>query len=51
MTKMLGKTKFENLLGGYLEKPQGKPTLVPMSDKCPAINKAVEAAEEFKEEN
>lgn len=51
MTKLLGKTKFEKLLSGYLEKPQGKPTLVPMSDKRPAINKAVEAADDFKEEN
>ena len=50
MTKLLGKTKFEKLLGGYLEKPQGKPTLVPMSDKRPAINKAAEAADDFKEE-
>lgn len=51
MTKLLGKTKFEKLLGGYLEKPQGKPTLVPMSDKRPAINKAADAADDFKEEN
>lgn len=51
MTKLLGKTKFEKLLGGYLEKPQGKPTLVPMSDKRPTINKAAEAADDFKEEN
>lgn len=50
MTKLLGKTKFEKLLDGYLEKPQGKPTLVPMSDKRPAINKAAEAADDFKEE-
>ena len=34
MTKLLGKTKFEKLLGGYLEKPQGKPTLVPMSEQA-----------------
>lgn len=50
MTKLLGKTKFEKLLGGYLEKPQGKPTLVPISDKRPDINKAAEAADDFKEE-
>ena len=35
MTKMLGSKKFEELLGKYLEKPQGKPTLVPISDKRP----------------
>lgn len=40
MQKMLGKAKFNELLGGFIEKPQGKPTLVPMSDKRPAINTA-----------
>lgn len=50
MTKMLGKTKFDKLLGGLIEKPQGKPTLVPMSDKRPAMNKTANAAEDFKEE-
>lgn len=50
MTKLLGKTKFEKLLGELVEKPKGKPTLVPMSDKRPAMNKAVQAADDFKEE-
>ena len=48
MTTLLGKKKFTELLGGLIEKPQGKPTLVPMSDKRPAINTA---NEDFKEEN
>ena len=48
MTKLLGKTKFEELLSGFIEKPQGKPTLVPMSDKRPAMNTA---ANDFKEDN
>lgn len=51
MTKLLGKTKFEELLSGLIEKPKGKPTLVPVSDKRPALNKAADAAEDFKEEN
>ena len=51
MSKLLGKTKFEKLLGELIEKPKGKPTLVPMSDKRPAMNKAADAAEDFKEEN
>ena len=51
MTRMLGKAKFENLLGSFIEKPTGKPALVPKSDKRPSINKAVQAADDFKEEN
>lgn len=39
MTKLLGK-KFDEILGTLVEKPQGKPTLVPMSDKRPAMNNA-----------
>ena len=40
MQKLLGKTRFEELLSNYIEKPQGKPTLVPESDKRPAMNTA-----------
>lgn len=40
MTKLLGKEKFNELLGEYIRKPQGKPTLVPVSDKRKAINTA-----------
>lgn len=40
MQKMLGKSRFEELLAPYIEKPQGKPTLVPESDKRPAMNTA-----------
>lgn len=40
MTSMLGKSKFEDILGGLIEKPAGKPTLVPNTDKRPAINTA-----------
>ena len=42
MQKLLGKARFEELLAGFIEKPQGKPTLVPESDKRPAINTAYE---------
>lgn len=35
MTKELGKKKFEELLGGYVYKPHGKPVLVAESDKRP----------------
>lgn len=42
MTKLLGKTDFEKLLGKLIEKPKGKPTLVPESDKRTAMNTAIE---------
>ena len=40
MTKLLGKKRFEELLGDYVHKPEGKPTLVPVSDKRPALELA-----------
>lgn len=42
MTKQLGKKKFDELLKGLIEKPQGKPVLVPESDKRPALHTAVD---------
>lgn len=46
MEKLLGRKKFRELLGDYIEKPPGKPTLVPESDKRPELNSA-EADFEF----
>lgn len=40
MQKLLGKSRFEELLSSLIEKPQGKPTLVPEGDKRPAMNTA-----------
>ncbi|WP_298595165.1 DUF2800 domain-containing protein [uncultured Mitsuokella sp.] len=40
MQKLLGKNRFNDLLSAYIEKPQDKPTLVPESDKRPALNTA-----------
>ena len=51
MTKLLGKAKFDKLLGNLVEKPKGKPALVPASDRRPAMNNAAYAADDFKEEN
>lgn len=42
MQKILGKKKFEELLGCLVYKPQGKPTLVPESDKRLPMNTAIE---------
>ena len=47
MTSLLGKKKFNELLSGFITKPQGKPTLVPESDKRPALNTA---KDDFSEE-
>ena len=41
MQKRLGKSRFDELLTAYIEKPQGKPTLVPESDKRPAMNNSM----------
>lgn len=46
MSTLLGKKNFEELLGGLIYKPPGKPTLVPESDKRPAMNTA---KDDFKE--
>ena len=48
MQKLLGKSRCDELLAAYIEKPQGKPTLVPESDKRPAMNTA---KNDFMEEN
>ncbi|MDJ0304726.1 DUF2800 domain-containing protein [Dehalobacter sp.] len=48
MQKLLGKSRFDELLAAYIEKPQGKPTLVPERDKRPAMNAA---KNDFMEEN
>ena len=50
MEKMLGKKRFAELVGPYVVKPEGKPVLVPVSDKRPELNTAQKVAEEFKEE-
>src|SRR5699024_2594274 len=49
MEKMMGKKKFNELLGDFNTKPRGKPTLVPVTDKRPEINIST-AKNEFMEE-
>lgn len=48
MTRQLGKKRFEELLSNLVEKPQGKPVLVPESDKRPAMHTA---ADDFNDVN
>ena len=38
MQRLMGKDKFEEILGGLITKAPGRPTLVPKSDKRPAMN-------------
>jgi hypothetical protein len=47
MEKLMGKKKFKETLGGLVVKPQGKPTLVPDSDKRSAITEN-DAKSDFK---
>lgn len=42
MSTLLGKAKFNELLGGLVFKPPGKPALVPENDKRPAMNTAAD---------
>ncbi len=46
--KLLGKKTFAEILGNCIVKPPGKPTLVCLDDKRPAINSAMQAQEDFK---
>ena len=48
MEKLMSKKEFQRILGSLVEKPQGRPTLVPVTDKRPALTKTG-AAEEFTE--
>ena len=41
MTALLGKKRFEEILGGLVIKPQGKPVLVKADDKRPEYNSAI----------
>ena len=50
MEKLLGKKKFNDILGIFIEKPKGKITLVSDSDKRKEINLLDTAKAEFKEE-
>ena len=46
LEKLTGKKQFNAICGKFVEKPQGKPTLAPESDKRPAFNSV---ADDFKD--
>lgn len=48
LERLAGKKQFAAICGDYIEKPQGKPTLAPESDKRPAIDTL---SEDFKDLN
>jgi len=48
LEKLTGKKQFAAICGDFIEKPQGKPTLAPESDKRPAIDPV---ADDFKNVN
>ena len=52
MERLMGKKNFTAILGSLVEKPQGRPTLVPVTDKRPALTNtgAGDDFTEFKED-
>lgn len=48
MTSLLGRKQFNEILGSYVTKPQGKPALAPESDKRPEMTTITD---DFKEDN
>lgn len=49
MTSLLGKKRFDQLLGEFIIKPHGAPTLVSVEDKREEINSVQKANKDFKE--
>jgi hypothetical protein len=49
MEKAISKNTFAQLLSDLIVKPQGKPTLVPLSDKRPELNGVESAIRDFSE--
>ena len=52
MQRLMGKDRFEEILGGLITKAPGRPTLVPKSDRRPAMNvsNAINEFNEIKED-
>ncbi|MER2154737.1 MAG: DUF2800 domain-containing protein [Solibacillus sp.] len=50
LEKAVGKSRFTEVLEGLIVKPPGKPALVTLDDKRPALNSPEKAAEDFADE-
>lgn len=50
LEKLVGRKNFDSVLGAFIGKTTGKPSLVSESDKRPAINPNDQAAKEFADE-
>ena len=48
MDKAIGKTKVAELLEGFIERAPGAPTIAPITDKRPALDRLAEAQNDFK---
>ena len=48
--KLLGKKKAAELLGKFISRAPGAPTIVPETDKRPKLDRAAQAKDDFKEE-
>lgn len=47
MDKSIGKKRAAELLGGYIDRSPGSPTIVPASDKRPPLDRLAEAQKDF----
>ena len=47
LTSTMGKAKFNEMLGNFIEKTPGKPTLVPRADKRPELFVAQTPQQDF----
>ena len=49
LEKLVGKKQLSEMISAYIEKPEGKPSLVPLSNKKPALDTAVKDFKQFED--